>query len=103
MIILFVIGIVGNCFYTADILPIYAILGIVLVFLSRFKNQVLVVITALLLLGTPRLLMVGYDRLNQTELVQNGHTKNIRGASVRQTIYANGETIVHQFSQKQPD
>ena len=72
MIILFVIGIVGNCFYTADILPIYAILGIVLVFLSRFKNQVLVVITALLLLGTPRLLMVGYDRLNQTELVQNG-------------------------------
>lgn len=69
MLILFVIGMIGNSFFTADILSIYAIFGVIMVFLFPLKNKILIMIACLLLLGTPRLLMVGYDRLTQTEQI----------------------------------
>lgn len=70
MAILFIIGIVGNCFYTGDILSIYAVFGVIMVFLFRFKNKVLITIAVLLLLGLPRILTISYDQLVKTEQVE---------------------------------
>lgn len=67
MAILFVIGFIGNCFYSGDILAIYAVFGVVLVFLSRFRNWVLVTVAALVLCGAPRMIKVAYAKLTQTE------------------------------------
>lgn len=72
MVILFVIGMIGNCFFSADILSIYALFGVIMVFLFPLKNKALVIIASLILLGTPRVLMVSYDRITKTEQV----TKN---------------------------
>ncbi|WP_165021144.1 DUF418 domain-containing protein [Dysgonomonas sp. ZJ279] len=69
MAILFVIGVIGNCFFTADILSIYAVFGIIMVFLFPLKNWILILIASLLLLGAPRALMTGYDRIVKTEQV----------------------------------
>lgn len=71
MAILFVIGLIGNCFYTGDILSIYAAFGIIMVFLFRFKNWVLMILVALLLSGAPRVLLSSYNRLVNTEQVAN--------------------------------
>lgn len=67
MIILFAIGIVGNSFFTADILPIYAAFGVIMVFLFPLKNWMLVSIAMLLLVGTPRIISTNYDRMMKTE------------------------------------
>ena len=42
MVILFVIGVIGSCFYSGDILSIYAVFGVILLFLDKFKNWVLI-------------------------------------------------------------
>lgn len=70
MAILFVIGIIGNCFYTGDILSIYACFGVIMVFLFRFKNWVLMILVALLLLGLPRILTTSYNQIVKTEQVE---------------------------------
>ncbi|RHJ83215.1 DUF418 domain-containing protein [Parabacteroides sp. AM08-6] len=75
MAILFAIGFIGNCFYTDDILSIYALFGVVMVFLYRFKNWVLIAIIALLLLGAPRWVMLGYERFTHTELVKEAQAR----------------------------
>ena len=67
MVILFLIGIIGNCFFTGDILSIYAVFGVIMVFLFRFKNWMLMIIVALLLLGLPRIVITSYDRIIKTE------------------------------------
>ena len=49
--------------YAGDILSIYAVFGIIMLFLNRFKNWVLILIAVLLLAGAPRLVMIGYIQL----------------------------------------
>lgn len=71
MAILFVVGMIGNCFYTGDILSIYALFGVIMVFLFRFKNWVLMIFVALLLLGLPRVLTTNYDRMVKKEQTEN--------------------------------
>jgi len=66
MVILFGIGILGNCFYSQDILSIYAFFGVILLFLNRFKNWVLILIAVLLLTGGPQYGMMGYNELTGT-------------------------------------
>lgn len=66
MVILFGIGILGNCFYSQDILSIYAFFGVILLFLNRFKNWVLILIAVLLLTGAPQYVMMGYNELTGT-------------------------------------
>lgn len=81
MAVLFVIGMIGNCFFTADILSIYAVFGVLMVFLFPLKNKALVVIACFLLLGTPRVLMVGYDRITKTEQVaENPNAEKVQPA-----------------------
>lgn len=83
MAILFIIGIVGNCFYTGDILSIYAVFGVIMVFLFRFKNTVLITIAVLLLLGLPRILTTTYDQLVKTEQVETtSNAQAPRSASI---------------------
>ena len=66
MVILFGIGILGNCFYSQDILSIYAFFGVILLFLNRFKNWALILIAVLLLTGVPQYVMMGYNELTGT-------------------------------------
>lgn len=63
MVILFVIGLVGTCFYSGDILSIYAVFGILMLFLNRFKNWILILIAVLLLAGAPRWTSIAYKQL----------------------------------------
>lgn len=67
MVILFVIGMVGNSFFPQDILSIYAVFGVIMVFLFPLKNWMLILIASLLLVGTPRYIMEGYKRMTSTE------------------------------------
>lgn len=67
MILLFLIGLVGTMFYSGDILSIYAVFGVLLVFLYKVKGWLLVVIAILLLIGTPRIITTSYDRIVQEE------------------------------------
>lgn len=87
MAILFVIGMIGNSFFTADILSIYAVFGVVLVFLFPLKNWTLILIACLLLLGTPRLIMMGYDRMTQTEQVVESTSQERRRARTPDMTY----------------
>lgn len=85
MVILFVIGVIGSCFYSGDILSIYAVFGVILLFLDKFKNWVLILIAVLLLGGVPRMMMMGYDKLTAspaTEQVEQQPSRP-RDASVR--------------------
>lgn len=93
MAILFIIGMLGNCFYSGDILSIYAVFGVFMVFLYRLKNWVLIALAALLLLGTPRMLMAGYNSLTQTEQVENAPAKQAPPAANRQRIRAPQEKL----------
>jgi len=84
MVILFVIGLIGTCFYSGDILSIYAVFGIIMLFLNRFKNWVLILIAVLLLAGAPRLIMIGYNQLTAppaTEQVASNENRPLRTRS----------------------
>ncbi|MDR2955210.1 MAG: DUF418 domain-containing protein [Prevotella sp.] len=80
MAILFIIGLIGNCFYTGDIMSIYAVFGIILVLFYRFKSWILILIATLLLLGAPRIIKTGYENMTKTEQVQNQDANTQRPA-----------------------
>lgn len=67
MFILFVIGMVGCIFYSGEILAIYAVFGVLMVFLYKVKNWILILIAALLLIGTPRIITTTYDQMTRVE------------------------------------
>ena len=81
MVILFAIGIVGNSFFTADILPIYAAFGVIMVLLFPLKNWILIVIAILLLIGTPRIIATNYERTAKTEQTENIPQQSISNES----------------------
>jgi len=76
MIILFIIGMIGNCFYRGEILALYAIYGVLMVFLFRVKNWILITIAVLLLIGAPRILTTTYDQMVRVEQVVDDSTQN---------------------------
>ncbi len=57
------IGVVGSAFYSGDILSFYALFGLVLVLLYPLKTRVLVVVASLILIGAPRWISFGYDKI----------------------------------------
>ena len=78
MFILFAIGLFDTCFYSGDILSIYAVFGVLMLFLNKFKNWVLILLAVLLLAGAPRMVMIGYSKLTapaQTELVEQASSR----------------------------
>jgi uncharacterized protein len=74
MAILFIIGLAGNCFYSGEIMSIYAVFGIIMVFLYRIKSWILLIVVSLLLAGTPRILQISYDKITYTG--QTGNPPN---------------------------
>ncbi len=70
MVILFAIGMISTMFYSGDILPIYAVFGIILLALYGLNNKILAVIAALLLIGTPRIADTVYDRLTADPVIE---------------------------------
>lgn len=81
LVLLFIIGRIGASFTYVDILSIYAVFGVVLVFLFPLKNWMLMTIAALLLLGTPRIFIAGVDRISNepvTEVVQPAPQQNVQ-------------------------
>ena len=67
MVILFVIGMIGCMFYSGEILAIYAMFGVLMVFLYKVKNWILILIASLLLIGTPRITTAVYDQMTKVE------------------------------------
>lgn len=57
LILLFIIGAIHSLFYCGDILSIYAMVGLGLVFFYRASNTVLLVFAGIFMAGVPRLLM----------------------------------------------
>ena len=70
IIILLAIGYLHSLFFSADILIIYAILGIPLVFLYKVKNRILLLIIILLFAGLPRFVDFGYNKYQDYSLTQ---------------------------------
>uniref|UniRef100_F4CF41 DUF418 domain-containing protein n=1 Tax=Sphingobacterium sp. (strain 21) TaxID=743722 RepID=F4CF41_SPHS2 len=71
MVVMLVIGLIGNCFYSGEIISLYAVFGAILVLLYRVKSWILIAIAALLLLGTPRIMQVSYNTFLKTEQTEN--------------------------------
>ncbi|MFV0345341.1 MAG: DUF418 domain-containing protein [Bacteroidales bacterium] len=69
MFILLIIGLFGNAFYTGDILPIYAVFGVLLVFLFRTKTWILMSMFVLLVVGTPRIIQSVHHNFQLTEQI----------------------------------
>jgi uncharacterized protein len=67
MIILLIIGQIGNMFYSGEIISIYAVYGVLLVLVYSVRSWILLFVFSLLLLGTPRMLQIGYDQLQKSE------------------------------------
>lgn len=82
MAILFIIGVVGNCFYTGDILSIYAVFGALMVAFYRVRNWTLILLASLLLVGVPRMVTTGYQMMSvKTEQVAKNETSQNRNSS----------------------
>jgi len=56
MFLLFLLGILAHSFYSLEIISVYAVFGLLMIPLYRFKNWVLIMISCLLLLGGPRIM-----------------------------------------------
>lgn len=69
MLLLFVIGLVGTSFTYLDILTIYAVFGVVLVFLFPLRNWALMLIVCLLLIGIPNLFLIGFDNIKFDNII----------------------------------
>jgi uncharacterized protein len=76
MLILFVIGMIGCMFYSGEILAIYAVFGVVMVFLYKVKNWILILIASLLLIGTPRIVTAVYDQMTKVEQTATDSEQN---------------------------
>lgn len=85
MVVLFAIGMAGNIFFTGDILSIYAVFGVFMVLMFKFKNWVLISIAALLLIGTPRISKTIFYSQIRTEQVE----QTPRAAAARMTPQRN--------------
>ncbi|MCE5206347.1 MAG: DUF418 domain-containing protein [Porphyromonadaceae bacterium] len=63
MLLLFVIGLIGISFTYLDILTIYALFGVILVFLFPLRNWILMLIVFLIFTGVPNLFIIGFDQI----------------------------------------
>lgn len=72
MVVMLAIGLIGNIFYSGEIISLYAVFGSLLVPLYRVRSWVLMTISVLLLLGTPRIIQVSYNTFLKTEQTDDG-------------------------------
>ncbi|WP_134087856.1 DUF418 domain-containing protein [Olivibacter sp. XZL3] len=102
MVVMLIIGLIGNCFYGGEIISLYAVFGAILVLLYRVKSWILITIAALLLLGMPRIMQVSYSAFQKTEQTENSR-QEIRqrqaaqiGAEVDKPSFIN--SVKHNFT-----
>lgn len=76
MLILFVIGMIGCMFYSGEILAIYAAFGVMMIFLYRVRNWILILIASLLLIGTPRIIIAVHDQMTKVEQTATNSEQN---------------------------
>jgi len=84
MVILLAIGQIGNMFYSGEIISLYAVYGVLLVILYNVRGWILMLIFSLILIGTPRVLQVSYDKMVKTE--QSGIRAGT-GAATHKQVY----------------
>lgn len=65
LVLLFVIGLIHSLFYRGDILSVYAMVGLGLVFFYRASNRTLLIFAALFMCGVPRLILWGVREFYQ--------------------------------------
>src|SRR5690606_13231619 len=63
MLLLFLIGMVGNAFFSGDIISIYAVFGAIMVLFQKARNGQLLLLVGLLLIGTPRMVQIAYGKV----------------------------------------
>jgi len=93
IVILFAVGFIHSLLFSSDILIIYALLGVFLVFLFKVKDKVLVILIIILLSGVPRFITYG---LNHTQSEKTASTENqIMEEKIKEMtqIYQNGSFI----------
>lgn len=96
MVLLFVIGLIGSCFTYLDILTLYALFGVILVFLFPLKNWILFLIVCLLLSGIPFMSIIGFDNIkvertaavNQSTLPESSKSEGVASAAVAENVAA---------------
>lgn len=92
MLLLFLIGLAGTLFYAGDILSIYAVFGVLLVFLYKVKSWILVAIASLLIIGTPRIITTTYDGMVKEErIVTDGHVPQAAARSAPRPAASEGD------------
>ena len=69
LLLIFVIGYLHSLLYLGDILILYAILGVVLLFLNKFNNKVLLIVLTISLLQLPILFLIYQTIFTNYELV----------------------------------
>jgi uncharacterized protein len=74
IIILLVIGYLHSLLYSGDILLVYAIFGIPLVFMYKVKDKVLIAIIIILLAGIPRYIAWGVNQF-ETKTIEKAENK----------------------------
>lgn len=96
MIVMLFIGLLGNCFYSGEIISLYAIFGIILVMLYKVKTGILITLAALLLLGTPRIILISYNNLTKTEKVVKQNTIARKATEINKPSFIN--SVKHNFT-----
>ena len=86
MLLLFIIGLVGTSFAYVDILTLYAVFGVVLVFLFPLKNWALMLLVCLLLIGVPNWFIIGFDNIRFDNVVIEQTTEVVFPDIVEQPV-----------------
>jgi len=73
MLLLFLIGMVGNAFFSGDIISIYAVFGTIMVLFQKAKNWLLLLLAGLLLIGTPRMLQIAHTSMTTELAMEDGN------------------------------
>src|SRR5690606_9396619 len=101
MLLLFLIGMVGNAFFSGDIISIYAVFGAIMVFFQRAKNWVLLLLVGLLMIGTPRILQIAYKSVaTQQSQDQQIGSADPPAALVRQHPPSFWDTVIYNYSER---
>jgi len=90
IIILMVVGYIHSLLFSGDILIIYSILGIFLVFLFKARNNVLVLLIIALLSGAPRYITYGIQHFHGSTITSVGKEKMEEQLKEMSLLYQDG-------------
>ena len=77
MLFLFLLGILIHSIYNVEILSVYAIFGIILLFIKNINKYILILFTALLITGGPRVYQtINHNKGVSTEIIEENRSSN---------------------------